>query len=210
MVAPADSEKDVYSTEPAFDVIAIGSSAGGVNALIHILSPLPHEFPAAILAVQHLDPRVPSRLADVLARKTELPVVQASDGERIRAGTVYLAPPDVHMQVESRGILSLSHSPIVKYVRPSIDVLFTSVAEVYGHRCLGVILTGRGNDGAKGLRAIHQSGGLVIIENPVSAAYKDMPTAAIQSDEPDYILSLDEIPRKIVELMNLRDDADGE
>lgn len=201
MASSAGTEGTSPSVEAAYDVVVVGSSAGGLNALIHVLGPLPATLPAAVLIVQHLDPRYLSMLPEILQKSTSLKTKQPRDGDPIIPGWVYLAPPDNHMLVHTKGILSLSHAAEVKYVRPSIDLLFASAAETYGKRCLGVVLTGRGSDGSMGVRAIDRAGGTVIVQSQESSAYKDMPCAAIATGAADYILSLDDISLKIIHLL---------
>jgi two-component system, chemotaxis family, CheB/CheR fusion protein len=134
---------------PQFDVVAVGASAGGVEALHVVVSSLPASFPAAMLIVQHMDPRHKSLLAGLLGRRCLLPVKQASDGESIRGAMVYIAQPNAHMIVRA-GQLRLTDSKLVHFSRPSIDALFESVADAYGDRAIGVILSGSGVDGSVG------------------------------------------------------------
>src|SRR5438067_63283 len=130
----------------AFDIVALASSAGGLRALVQVLSSLPANFPAAIVLVQHMDPRHRSYLAEILGRRTGLRVQAADEGDRLTGGTVYVAPPDEHLLVEVGGTLRLVHSDRVHFVRPSADRLFASVAEVFGDRAIAVVLTGSGSD----------------------------------------------------------------
>jgi two-component system chemotaxis response regulator CheB len=185
----------------AFDVVALASSAGGVAALSEILGSLPGEFPAAIVVVQHLDPRHRSLMADILRRRTALNVVQAAEGDHIRAGTVYIAPPDRHLLVNANGTLSLSHSELVHFVRPSADLLFESVAASYRKRAIAVVLTGTGSDGSMGIGAIKKMGGTVVAQDQSSAEFSGMPGAAIRSGNADFVLPLDEIAPALVTLV---------
>jgi len=148
----------------AFDVVAMAASAGGIAALGRVLADLPPDFPAAIVVVQHLDPRHRSLMADILRRRTELAVVQASEGDRVVPGTVFIAPPDRHLLVNSDGTLSLTQSELVHFVRPSADLLFESVAASYKDRAIAVVLTGTGSDGWMGIGAIKKMGGTVIAQ----------------------------------------------
>ncbi len=184
-----------------FDVVALASSAGGIAAISHILESLPAGFPAAIVVVQHLDPRHRSLMAEILRRRTPLEVVQAAEGDRIRPGTVHIAPPDRHLLVNRDGSLSLSHSELVHFVRPSADLLFESVAASYGERAIAVVLTGTGSDGSLGVGAIKKMGGTVIAQDQESAEFFGMPAAAIKSGHADFILRLDEIPLALTTLV---------
>ena len=157
-----------------FDVVALASSAGGIAAISHILESLPAGFPAAIVVVQHLDPRHRSLMAEILRRRTPLEVVQAAEGDRIRPGTVHIAPPDRHLLVNRDGSLSLSHSELVHFVRPSADLLFESVAASYEERAIAVVLTGTGSDGSLGVGAIKKMGGTVIAQDQESAEFFGM------------------------------------
>jgi two-component system chemotaxis response regulator CheB len=186
----------------AFDVVALASSAGGIAALSEILGSLPGDFPAAIVVVQHLDPRHRSLMADILRRRTALDVVQAAEGDHIRAGTVYIAPPDRHLLVNPNGTLSLSQSELVHFVRPSADLLFESVAASYRTRAIAVVLTGTGSDGSMGIGAIKKMGGTVVAQDQASAEFNGMPGAAIRSGNADFVLPLDEIASALVTLVS--------
>jgi len=185
----------------AFDVVALASSAGGIAALSEILGSLPGDFPAAIVVVQHLDPRHRSLMADILRRRTALNVAQAAEGDYIRAGTVYIAPPDRHLLVNANGTLSLSYSELVHFVRPSADLLFESVAASYRKRAIAVVLTGTGSDGSMGIGAIKKMGGTVVAQDQASAEFSGMPGAAIRSGNADFVLPLDEIAPALVTLV---------
>src|SRR6059058_271885 len=148
----------------AFDIVAMAASAGGLAALGLVLAGLPADFGASIVVVQHLDPRHRSLMADILRRRTELAVVQASEGDRVVPGTVFIAPPDRHLLVNSDGTLSLTQSELVYFVRPSADLLFESVAASYKDRAIAVVLTGTGSDGSMGIGAIKKMGGTVIMK----------------------------------------------
>jgi two-component system chemotaxis response regulator CheB len=185
-----------------FDIVAIGASAGGVEALHVVVNALPAGFGVPVVIVLHLDPRHRSRLAELLSRHSRVPVKQAADGEALRAGTVYLAAPDTHLLVRGGHIL-FSQLPRVHFSRPSIDLLFASVADAYGARTLGVVLSGTGVDGADGLRAIKAKGGTTIVQNPASAAYAGMPEAARATGCADHVLPLADIAPTLVELAGI-------
>lgn len=158
-----------------FDVVAIASSAGGPAALTHVIGSLPADLPVPVLLVQHLDPRHPTLLTGILARRSRLPVRLVRGGERIEPGTVYLAPPAHHMRVGSNGELSLSDEKPVHFVRPSADVLFESVADRYGSRAIACVLTGSGSDGATGAKEVRNRGGTVIVEVRAKRAFAECP-----------------------------------
>ena len=185
----------------AFDVVAIGASAGGLKALTAVLSPLPPDLPAAIVVVQHLDRRYPSLMAEILDRSTALDVRQAGEGDVVRPGTVYIAPPDNHLLVTAGGVLSLSKSELVHFLRPSADPLFASVAATYGDRAIAVVLTGSGSDGSTGVEAVKAMGGTVIAQDEASSEFRDMPSAAVRTGRVDFVLPLSEISAALVSLI---------
>ena len=185
---------------PQFDVVAIGASAGGVEALHVVVSALPAALPATVLIVQHMDPRHKSMLAGLLARRSRMAVRQAVHGEAVQRGTVYIAQPDMHLIVRD-GHLALTDTKLVHFSRPSIDLLFESVADAYGDRAIGVILSGTGLDGATGVRAIKAKGGTTIIQDPASAAHPGMPQAARATGAVDLTLPLEEIGLALASLI---------
>jgi two-component system, chemotaxis family, protein-glutamate methylesterase/glutaminase len=185
----------------AFDIVALAASAGGLTALSRVLAALPADFPAVIVVVQHLDPRHRSLMADILSRRTPLRVKQAEEGEQVGPATVYIAPPNRHLLVNSDGTLSLTQSELVHFLRPSADLLFESVAASYRERAIAVVLTGTGSDGAMGVQAIKKMGGTVIAQDEESAEFFGMPGAAIHSGSVDFVLPLDEIPTALVTLV---------
>ncbi|MBD2626606.1 chemotaxis protein CheB [Trichormus variabilis] len=185
----------------AFDIVAMAASAGGLRALSTVLSTLPADFTAAIAIVQHLAPRHPSLMADILDRRTALQVKQAEEGDQLTPKTVYLAPPDRHLLVNCDGTLSLSQSELVHFLRPSADVLFESVAYSYKNRAIAVVLTGTGNDGTMGVQAVKKKGGTVIAQDENTAEFFGMPGSAIESGNVDFILPLNEISPALVSLV---------
>jgi two-component system chemotaxis response regulator CheB len=178
--------------KPRFELVAIASSAGGVAALAAVLKHLPATFTAAVLIVQHLDPRHRSLLAEILARRTPLYVQEATEGARIKPGNVYVAPPDHHLLVD-RGSLTLSKAELVHFTRPSADLLFESVAAGFGEKAIAVVLTGTGSDGSTGVTAIKKRGGTVIAQDEASSEFFGMPSAAIKTGSVDFVLALNEI-----------------
>ena len=193
------------SANGAFDIIALAASAGGLKALSQVLTALPADFPASIVVVQHLDPRHRSLMADILSRRTALQVKQAEEGNRLTAGTAYIAPPNRHLLVNSDSTLSLSQSELVHFVRPSADLLFESVAASYRDRAVAVVLSGTGSDGSMGVRAIKKMAGTVIVQDEKTAEFFGMPGAAVQTGCVDFILPLDEIAPALVTLVTTGD-----
>jgi len=185
----------------AFDVVACASSAGGLNALSELLSRLPGDFPAAIAVVQHLDRRHRSLMADILARRTRLSVKEAEAGEELRAGTVFIAPPDHHLLVNPDGRLALADSELVHFLRPSADLLFESVAASFRDRAIGVVLSGTGKDAAMGVTAIKSMGGTVIAQDPKTAEFPGMPGEAVATGNVDFVLPVTEIADALVTLI---------
>jgi two-component system chemotaxis response regulator CheB len=181
-------------------VIGVAASAGGLAALSALLQALPAGFPAAVLVVQHLDPRHKSLLADILQRRSGLTVRQARGGERLAPGDIYLAPPDHHLLVDAGGTLSLSTAERVRHVRPSADLLFAALAESFGPRAVAVVLSGSGRDGADGVLAVKRAGGTVIVQDVATSEFTGMPEAAIASGAADRVLPLPEIGAALVEL----------
>lgn len=186
---------------PAFDVVAIAASAGGITALTQVLSHLPADLPVPVLVVQHLDRRHKTVIAEVLGRRCSLGLKLAEDGEIARPSTVYIAPPDRHMLIGAGAVLGLSDSELVHFVRPSADLLFESVAGAYGDRAIAVVLTGTGVDGAMGSQAVKARGGTVIVQDPETAEFNGMPRATLETQAVDFVLPLEEIARVVTGLV---------
>ena len=193
------NDRDSGRVDPAqpFAIVAIAASAGGITALSHVLGGLPNGFPVPVVVVQHLDPRHKTVIAEVLGRRTKMPVRLAQEGDRAKAGTIYIAPPNHHLLVGADGVLTLTSTELVHFVRPSADLLFESVAGSYGPRAIACVLTGTGSDGAMGASAVKSRGGTVIAEDPELAEFKSMPEAAVAAGAVDFILPLDEIAQVI-------------
>jgi two-component system chemotaxis response regulator CheB len=186
---------------PPFDIVAIAASAGGLKAITEVLAALPADFPAALVVVQHLDPRHRSLMADILNRRTALRVKEAAHGDRLEAGTAFVAPPNHHLLVDPDRTLALTKTELVHFVRPSADLLFESVAGSHRERAIAVVLSGSGVDGAMGVRAIKKTGGTVIVQEPSSSEFRGMPDAAENTQQADFILPLGEIAAAIVSLV---------
>lgn len=185
----------------AFDIVALAASAGGLGALREILANLPVDFPAALVVVQHLDPKHPSLLAVILDRRTSLHVQEATETDVLRPGTVFIAPPNRHLLVNADGSLALTQSKLVHFVRPSADLLFESVAASFGSRAIGVVLTGTGSDGAIGVQAIKEKGGIIIVQDKATSDFSSMPDAALQTGAVDFVLPLNQIAPQLVRLV---------
>jgi two-component system chemotaxis response regulator CheB len=172
------------------DALVIGASAGGLEALSAIVPALPAGFALPIAVVIHLPPREPSLLARIFEQKCALPVREVEDKDPIRPGTVYFAPPNYHLLCEDRTQFALTADDPVNFSRPSIDVLFESARDAFGARLLGILLTGANDDGARGLCAIHEAGGLTVVQDPATTMAPQMPAAAIARCRPDLVLPL--------------------
>jgi two-component system, chemotaxis family, protein-glutamate methylesterase/glutaminase len=173
--------------------VVIGASAGGVQALSELLPCLPSQAALAVFVVLHLPRDRPSLLVDVFSRKCAISVIEAQDKEPVTPGTVYFAPPNYHLLIDAGPQLSLSADDLVNHSRPSIDVLFESAADVFRERLLGIILTGANEDGAAGLAAVHDAGGITVVQEPQSAQSSAMVLSALARRTPDLVLSLAEI-----------------
>jgi two-component system chemotaxis response regulator CheB len=174
-----------------FDVVAIGASAGGIQVLLRLLESIPDDFPAAVLVVIHIGNRR-SLLPQILDRASSLAVDFGKQGEPIRSGRVYIAPPDHHMLV-SDGQIELSAGPRENHFRPAIDPLFRSVAAAYDDRAIGLVLSGALSDGTVGLAAIKARGGLTIVQDPAEALVTGMPSSALSHNTVDLVLTTQEI-----------------
>lgn len=167
-------------------IVVIGASAGGVEALAAVVRGLPESLGAPVCVVLHVPPDAPSQLPSILARHSALEVLPATDGAKLSAGTIYVAPPDRHLIIEE-GSLRLVRGPRENRHRPAIDVLFRSAAVAYGSGAIGVVLTGSLDDGTAGLKAIRQRGGIAIVQDPKDAMFSSMPQSAIEHVEVDTI-----------------------
>jgi len=182
------------------DIIVIGASAGGVHALRFLVSRLPRTLVGSIFMVLHRSPSFVGDCPSVLSGDSRQVVREPADGEPVRAGSIYLAPRDVHMIVEHQHI-RLVREGKEHCTRPAVDPLFRSAAETYGPRVVGVILTGGGYDGLDGLIAIKAAGGLSLVQDPSEARVDSMPRHAIAKDHVDAVLSLEEMGSTLAALM---------
>src|SRR5579859_862936 len=184
---------------PGHDIIVIGASTGGVEALRQVVRDLPRDLPAAVLVTLHIPPQGSSHLPQILSRAGVLPAEHPSDGERIEAGRIYVAPPDLHLMVEP-GYIHLSRGPRENRSRPAVDPLFRSAARAYGPHVIGVVLTGALDDGTAGLYAIKRRGGIAIVQDPEEALIASMPASALEYVKVDYCVSLAEMPALLARL----------
>ena len=184
-----------------YKAIVIGASAGGLNAIKTILTPLKAEFEVPILIVQHLSVHSDGYMARYLNEICKINVKEADEKEKVLPGNVYIAPSNYHLLIEKDETITLTVDPKVNYSRPAIDPLFESAAEVYKDELIGIILTGANSDGSEGLKKIKELGGIAIVQDPSTAEADFMPKAAIKITEVDYILSLDKISDKLIKLV---------
>jgi two-component system, chemotaxis family, protein-glutamate methylesterase/glutaminase len=189
-------------------VVAVGASAGGVEALTRLCSLLPEDLPAAVFVVLHVSSTFPSFLPQILSRAGHLPAQHARDGQPIQAGKIYIAPPDMHLMVGER-TMYLSRGPQENGHRPAIDVLFRSAAEAYRSNVIGVVLSGTLRDGALGLRDIQKAGGVTIVQDPQEALYPGMPENALRTLVVDFTLPVAGIASRIIELVQARTPANS-
>ncbi len=168
-------------TDQAIRAVVIGASAGGVQALLQILPPLPATYPLPVLIVVHVPPDRDNALVSLFQARCQIQVREAEDKEPVLPGVVYFAPSDYHLLVETDGTLSLSSDELVNHSRPSIDVLLESSADAFGSELVGVILTGANDDGARGLQAVVEAGGVAIVEDPAEAYASAMPAASLRA-----------------------------
>lgn len=189
----------------SFAIVVIGASTGGLRALQVLLSGLPEDFPLPVAIVQHRGKDTEIGLCEFLGRSSRLPVTEPEDKDVLLGGHVYLAPRDYHLLVEN-GSIALSTEPPVGFARPSIDVLFETAAEEYKEQAIGVILTGANRDGVRGLAGIQSQGGVTVVEDPVSAACRELPDAALGTIKPDWVLPLRDIPSCLQRLSSSKED----
>jgi two-component system chemotaxis response regulator CheB len=186
----------------SFDVVLIGTSTGGLKALQHVLISLPPEFPLPVVIVQHRGKAADNGLCEYLAEFCNMPISEPEDKEPLLPGHIYLAPRDYHLLIENGGFALSTDAPEA-FARPSIDALFESAADEFHQRSIAVILTGANRDGARGLSTIKNRGGLTIVEDPASAACGELPAAAIERTNPDWIVPLHGIAPLLLKLIEV-------
>lgn len=184
----------------AFDLIAIGCSAGGIEALRTILPTVKESFPIPVVVIQHRSADSPQILQDYFSLICSAKVEEPEDKESICSGIIYFAPTNYHLLIDENKNFNLSIDQLVNYSRPSIDVFFEAAADVYRERMLGIILSGANQDGARGLKAIVDRGGSVMVQNPESAEYKEMPKAAAVYVEKESLVTIPQIKNFFSEL----------
>jgi two-component system chemotaxis response regulator CheB len=182
-----------------YDLVVVGTSWGGLAALRTLVSGLPDTFRMAVTLVQHRHKESDSLLRTLLQERSALEVCEVEDKMPLKQGRIYVAPPDYHTLVEP-GHFSLSTEAPVRFSRPSIDVTFLSAADSYGHRTVGVVLTGANTDGSEGLRRISDRGGMAIIQDPATAESTLMPTGAVKAVPRARVMSLEEMTKFIASL----------
>ncbi|QDV32180.1 chemotaxis protein CheB [Tautonia plasticadhaerens] len=184
---------------PSRDIITIGASAGGVEALSTLVGGLPAGLPAAVFVVLHTSPHAASRLPTLLSMKGPLPAEHAEHGGPIRPGRIVVAPPDRHLIIRPESV-ELSRGPKENRTRPAIDPTFRSAARSFGGRVVGVVLSGTLGDGTAGLMAIKARGGTAIVQDPTEALFGDMPRSAIEHVGPHHVLGVGDMPRLLTQL----------
>jgi two-component system, chemotaxis family, CheB/CheR fusion protein len=183
-------------------VVGIGASAGGLEAISHLIKPLTNELPCAYVVLQHLSPNHRSMMVEILARETILSVREATHGERLLTGTLYVVPSNFNAHLKNGELQLLPASPEV-VPKPSINQFFISMAAELGERAIGVLLSGTGSDGVAGLRAIQAAGGFTLVQSPESAKYDGMPLAALEAGAADHVMTPEGIAAHLPSLLNL-------
>ena len=187
------SRNDYIARGNKYKLVVIGVSTGGLKAIKAVLSVLPSGFALSIIIVMHRHKETDGYLERSLNDECNMHVKQADEKEEIRAGIVYVAPPNYHLLIEDDGTFSMSIEGPVNYARPSVDVAFESAAEVYREGLIGIILTGANQDGSRGLKKIKEAGGLAIVQTLETSEATEMPRSAMAAVKPDYVLPLVEI-----------------
>jgi two-component system, chemotaxis family, protein-glutamate methylesterase/glutaminase len=187
------------------DILAIGTSTGGPNALAEVIPSLPEDFPVPVVVVQHMPPLFTRLLAERLDAKSKLMVQEAEEGRPLKPGQVWIAPGNHHMVVTRKGsevALGLNQNPPENSCRPAVDVLFRSVAQTYGPNVLAVVMTGMGSDGAQGAAQIRDAGGEILVQDEATSVVWGMPRAVVEAGTADQICPLMEIGSAVVRRVN--------
>lgn len=186
-------------TQRTTQLIVVGASAGGIEALLTLVDSLPADFPAPIVVAQHLDPNRLSHLGSLLAHRTSVTVRTVTDHDPLQAGTIYVVPSDRDVEITDHSVTVLPRS--VRGPAPSIDRLLATAAHIFADRLIAVVLTGTGTDGAEGARAVKAYGGTVIVQNPETARFPGMPMA-VASSTIDIVADLEAIGPLLVDLLS--------
>ncbi|HLN22012.1 MAG TPA: chemotaxis protein CheB [Bacteroidales bacterium] len=188
--------RHIKNTEPgheSFRAVAIGTSAGGIEALNYLLPSIPEDCNMSFFVVQHISAESDSSFIRLMRDRCSMIVREACNTDKIEPGTIYFAPPDYHLLVEKDKTLSLSKEEKINYSRPSIDLLFETAAEAFTEMLTGILLTGVNRDGSSGLKRIADLGGRTIVQSPEDAAFSEMPASALKILKPDMVITLKEI-----------------
>jgi two-component system chemotaxis response regulator CheB len=199
--APAISPLKRKPGGQRIDILTIGTSTGGPNALGEVIPYLPEDFPVPVVVVQHMPPLFTRLLAERLDSRSPLAVREGEAGKPLEPGQVWIAPGDYHLTVARKGtgvVLNLNQEPPENSCRPAVDVLFRSVAQIYGPNVLGVVMTGMGSDGARGAMHIREAGGEIVVQDEASSVVWGMPGAVVSAGAADKIYPLPEISQEIV------------
>jgi two-component system chemotaxis response regulator CheB len=184
------------------DIVVIGASAGGVDALSEIVRGLPPDLPAAIFVVLHIAPHSPGYLPEILSMRGALPAMNARDGQRFGNGAIYVAPPDHHLLLQANRTMVVVRGPRENRARPAVDPLFRSAALAFGPRVIGLVLSGGLDDGTAGLRGIKMCGGTTAVQEPADALVDSMPSSALRNVSVDHCRPADELASLVVGLVN--------
>lgn len=204
---PIPRQKNVSTICQNVEIIAIGVSTGGPNALRIVVSHLPNNVPCPIVIVQHMPPNFTKSLAQDLNNHTELNVVEAENDQKLEAGTIYIAPGGKHLRLESimkQSYARITNDPPINNCKPSVDHLFRSVATEYGELSLGVILTGMGNDGTHGAKLIKQVGGKIIVQNEETCVVYGMPKEPFETGVAEGAYPIEDIAKQIMNRISCR------
>ena len=202
MSEPAQPSGCPSCEQPAFPIVGIGASAGGLSALKQFFSTMPSDTGLAFVVVPHLDPTHKSLMVELLSKQTEMPVVEAAEGMAVEANHVYVIPPNRYLSIK-QGRFGLETPAEGRSMTIAIDGFFRSLAADQGERAIGIVLSGTGNHGVAGLREIKLAGGMVMAQRPDTADFDQMPRSAIAAGVVDSSLPPEEMPRAIVEFVKL-------
>ena len=184
-----------------YDIIVIGTSAGGIDALKKVFASFRNTHEVAIVIILHVSPSSKSYLSNIVARLVDIDVFEIEDKMKIKRGAVFIAPPNYHVLIEKDGTFTLTTSEKVCFARPSIDVTFEAIADAFGESAIGVLLTGANHDGGQGLKQIKVAGGYTVVQNPTTAVSREMPEYAIKHANVDEIIRLEDIGRRLDEIL---------